>query len=213
LLLSEAELKQLLDGYEPFIGVRLNLAVFGEAVSGTTGTSNDVSNSVDRSLLRHLRSQADVIVTSGETARAEGLKPSKFAPLVVLTNAEDLTGLDALLHTAGASSVTLLTQQSNAQTLLLCANEANSSVKVSAAETLEPQAVLAWLQFQGYRRILVEFGPTLISLWSEANLIDEVCLTQTGLSAGLPAFLKGNWRLVHRSDLAAEGTSFLFDRL
>lgn len=219
-------LPNLFDHYQALDGVRLNIAVGqrGEVV-GESGTSKDVSNSDDRALLRHLRSLTDVIVTTGATARAEGLKPSKYAPLVVLTRSKTLEGLDSLVTASDASRCTLLTTDENATYLLSAISEIGSAIHVAAASQLEPAEVLSWLRSKGHKRILVEFGPQLTELYSDAGLIDEICLTETGLSAhafenqkqgdtsgavanSVPAFVRG--RFVQRFNVvdATIGTRF-----
>ena len=50
--------------------------------------SKEISNPADLQLLKRLRSLADVIVTTGKTARIENYIASKFAPIAVLTEDE-----------------------------------------------------------------------------------------------------------------------------
>ena len=52
---------------------------------GADGTSQSISNELDLQLLLALRSKCSVIVTTGATARAEGYKSSRFAPIAFLT--------------------------------------------------------------------------------------------------------------------------------
>ena len=52
---------------------------------GHDGSSKSISNQVDLQMLMALRSKADVICTTGKTARAESYKSSRFAPLAFLT--------------------------------------------------------------------------------------------------------------------------------
>ena len=54
---------------------------------GDNGDSKTIGNHVDLQLLLALRSKADVILTTGKTARAESYKSSRFAPLAFLTTA------------------------------------------------------------------------------------------------------------------------------
>ncbi len=63
---------------------------------GEAGSSSDLSSPFDLELLKSLRSQADCIVTTGKTARAENYKASKFAPIAFLTHSPDsLKGIPA----------------------------------------------------------------------------------------------------------------------
>lgn len=68
---------------------------FGE-FKGSDGTSGTIGNQLDLKMLIALRSIADVIVTTGATARAEQYKASRFAPIAFVTNnPEALTQLPA----------------------------------------------------------------------------------------------------------------------
>ena len=158
---NNVDLAALLGLYQPLVGVRLNLAIDAAgSVSGATGSSDDVSNALDRAVLVHLRKISDVIVTSGKTARAENLRASKHAPMVVLTQSGE--GLEHMLNGPDAKPVTLLVPGG------------------SLLADLHPRSVLTHLRAGECSQILLEFGPRLIALWSEAGLIDEVCLTVTG---------------------------------
>ena len=52
---------------------------------GLDGTSKSVGNQTDLQLLIALRSKASLIVTTGETARSEQYRPSRFAPIAFIT--------------------------------------------------------------------------------------------------------------------------------
>lgn len=58
-------------------------------IVGQEGNSSGIGNQVDLQLLMALRSKADVICTTGRTARAESYKASRFAPLAFLTKSRD----------------------------------------------------------------------------------------------------------------------------
>lgn len=53
------------------------------------GRSSDLSSSFDLELLKSLRSSADCIVTTGETARKESYKSSTYAPIAFITRDAD----------------------------------------------------------------------------------------------------------------------------
>lgn len=59
---------------------------------GDDGTSKPLSNSFDLSILLALRSKADLIVTTGETARAEEYRSSRFAPIAVISRSPQSLG-------------------------------------------------------------------------------------------------------------------------
>lgn len=70
----------------PFDGVR---ASFAASETGSfvdeQGSSRGISNPSDYEVHMRLRSQAEMILTTGATARAENYRSSKFAPIWVVT--------------------------------------------------------------------------------------------------------------------------------
>ncbi len=75
-----------LDSYQPFDGVRLNMIATpnGQFV-GQAGSSREISNPLDRSLIIKLRELSDVYVTGGNTFRSEGYKKPNHGTLAVIT--------------------------------------------------------------------------------------------------------------------------------
>ena len=75
------------DAYLPLIGLRANLVIDtdGNTSANPSQNSDSLTSELDRQLLKHLRSISDLIVTTGATFRAENLRPSKFAPMLVLS--------------------------------------------------------------------------------------------------------------------------------
>jgi hypothetical protein len=66
------------------------------------GKSSNISNAEDKETLIALRKAADVIVTTGKTARDENYRGSKHAPIAVLTkNPETLAELDLFTSAEG----------------------------------------------------------------------------------------------------------------
>lgn len=65
---------------------------------GKDGTSASLGNAKDLQMLIALRSKADVIVTTGATARAEQYKASRLAPILFITrNPDSLKALPAFI--------------------------------------------------------------------------------------------------------------------
>ncbi len=152
------------------------------AVSGHSGSSDDVSNATDRALLAHIRSISDVIVTTAATARAEHLRPSKFAPMVVLTQSGELHGLESLLSSTSELKPIVVVpshQLAKARDQLL---QAGQNAEVVGLLDLSPNQVIDFLNDQGFVKILLEGGPKLLASWTGNEAIDELCLTTTGLS-------------------------------
>lgn len=113
---------------------------------GLDGNSKGIGNQLDLQLLIALRSKADVIVTTGKTARAESYKASRFAPLAFVTKSRvSLLELPAVLEPGVHENIFL--------------------------EPLDGVQVFDWaneeLSKKGYTSILFEGGSSsLESLWS-----------------------------------------------
>ena len=138
---------------------------FNHVIKASAGSANSqqISNPLDRLILKVIRSQADLIVTSGKTAISENLKASRFAPLLVLTNNDEISF--AGLETPSTMPV---------------------FVTVNDRDWLNPSAkavgktqgnLVTWLrQFsKDYHKVVLETGPLLTR--SLAPLLNEACIT------------------------------------
>ena len=75
-------------------------------IVGQDGSSKGIGNQVDLQLLMALRSKADVICTTGRTARAESYKASRFAPLAFLTKSrESLSKISAVVEPGSHANI------------------------------------------------------------------------------------------------------------
>ena len=123
-------------------------------IAGEKGTSEDVTNATDRSLLLHLRSLADLIITDAATAAAERYRPSRFCNIEVWSRSGDFRGL----------------QESKPKEL---------SYGLSLQVVSDAEARIASLR-KSYKRILLETGPTLTKALSETRQVDFACISVTG---------------------------------
>jgi riboflavin biosynthesis pyrimidine reductase len=139
--------------YARLEGVRLSMVASASLkTSGPSLTSNDVSNSLDRELLKHLRSIADVAVSDVATAIVEGYRPSKLVAIELWTKFGNSRGL--------------VDQQAGVF----------KDFKIMKVD--DPIGQLQALR-QTYSSILLETGPTLTVQLAEAQAIDEACITVT----------------------------------
>jgi riboflavin biosynthesis pyrimidine reductase len=113
---------------------------------GRDGNSKGIGNQVDLQLLMALRSKADVICTTGKTARAEAYKASRFAPLAFLTKSkESLKQIPALIEPGPHENIFLLPQDAD-NAFIWAAGELNA---------------------KGLTSVLFEGGPSSLRvLWS-----------------------------------------------
>jgi riboflavin biosynthesis pyrimidine reductase len=142
----------LLGSYSMLAGIRLNMVIDRHLrTSGHSGTSRDISNSLDRELLVRLRKLSDIVITDAETAQVENYRPSAWAPIQVWSK----TGQFGELVTVAAS-------------------EEKQSLELVQVSNLEAQVTHTRQAFQS---ILLESGPTLSRELAKLGEIDELCLT------------------------------------
>lgn len=142
----------LLGSYSVLAGIRLNMVIDRDLrTSGRSGTSRDISNSLDRELLVRLRKLSDIVITDAVTAQAENYRPSAWVPIQVWSK----TGRFGELVTVAAS-------------------EAKQSLELVQVSNLEEQVDQIRQAFQS---ILLETGPTLSRELAKLGEIDELCLT------------------------------------
>jgi hypothetical protein len=139
--------------YSRINGVRLSMVANSSLqTSGVSRSSADVSTRLDRQLLKHLRSLADIAVTDVATAIAESYRPSKLVELEIWTKSGDARGLEDV--SAGEFRPLRVQQIDDAVVRLQTLRQTHSS-------------------------ILLETGPTVTKALASAQEIDEACLTVT----------------------------------
>lgn len=158
--------------YPEVRGLRVNF-VLGRN-SDLTSSSDGMTSQVDRALLKFIRSQSDLIVTTGKTARAENLSASNYANLLIITNSDEPFAIPATKSNKGLP--VMLTQR-------LETNYPNVSAG-AIGKIQEPitHFVTAFCRANSYTRPVLESGPTTIREFAKASLIAEMNLTVTGAS-------------------------------
>lgn len=129
---------------------------------GASGNSSGLGNDTDLSLLRFIRAQSEVVLTSGKTARADQISMPRSADLAVFTR----TSVEFLG----------LSPKKDQQLILIGTEQAAGF----------PEA-LGFLKSLGYRNIQVEFGVT--GFTSVLGQID-LCVISGKVAFGVEAFLK-----------------------
>lgn len=163
-------------------GWRLNFAVDAAGrYFGESSSSGDVSSELDRLLLGKLRSLADIIVTSGKTARLEKYRSSKHAPIAIFTVSGDLDAVPAIQGTQYFTPL-VLTPKSRVE--LVEQRLSDVDVRVIAFEAVDkanawPQAIADAVQGLGYQSPILESGPETNRDFVSAHVIDEICLSVT----------------------------------
>lgn len=161
-------------------GWRVNFAIDQSGASfGASGSSSDVSSALDRILLGRLRSQADVIVTSGKTARVEKYKSSKHAPIAIFTVSGNLDAVPAI---QGTQYFTPLVITPEASLEAVQATLSDVDVRIlpfdsNFDDAAWPLAVAQLIQHEGFQSPILESGGTTIRTFLECGVIDELCIT------------------------------------
>lgn len=158
------------------VRVRLNMitALTGSAV-GPDCTSETLTNRTDRAVLRTIRAHADAVVVGAASVRAEGYVVPRHARLAVLTTTGDLRG-----HRLGEDASRVLLVCPRARIDAVRARSGISDVDVLGVgdgDTLDPQDVIDALSLRSLDRLVCEGGPAVASLFADAGLIDEYCVT------------------------------------
>ncbi len=164
--------------------VRLNMVTtLTGAASGGDGTSDSITNRVDRAILATIRAHADAVVVGAQTVRAEGyVLPRSGATLAIVTSSGDI-GSD-LADQAVAQDVLdriLLLVPHDAVEAVAARTPALRSrivgLHAGAGSRIAPAAIVATLAQRGMHRLVCEGGTTLASQFLAATVVDELCVT------------------------------------
>ncbi|MHA7836601.1 MAG: pyrimidine reductase family protein [bacterium] len=206
------------------------------AVRGRVGA---LSDPVDRSLFRMLRSLADVVLVGAETVRAEdygrvrlseetqqarraaGRRP--LPRLAVVSRSLELD-VESRLFSSSVSSSVSSSAPGPRPILLTCEASdvgrrarlaAVADVMIAGESSVDLARALRGLRQQEDEIVLCEGGPALLGQMAEARLIDELCLTLSPVMGGdaLPVAISSATSDLTRFRLAqvlnAEDTLFL----
>ncbi len=171
--------------------LRLNLiATVTGGASGSDGTSETLTNPVDRRILGVIRQLADIVLIGAQSLRAELYVQPRRSRLAIVTASGDLGG-----HRIAAPE--------GDRPIVLCPPAARARVQetLPIAEILElqpgadgsipPVAMIAALRAAGFASIICEGGPSLAAQMLDAGLVDEFCLSTSPLVGGLPLPVTG----------------------
>ncbi|MFM6979852.1 MAG: dihydrofolate reductase family protein [Micrococcales bacterium] len=146
------------------------------------GTSRGISNEIDRASLISYRRQADVVLTTAVTARAERYRRMSTKALALVSRTGDFEGLEAL--------------NGDGLLVLIVGRQALKSTreKYSAKDTLiiglrkySPRKIRRALKIRGFRRIVLEAGPSFTDWFASGRALSELALTIVGLKSKFAA--------------------------
>ncbi len=167
--------------------LRVNLvADAAGSAAGWDGTSEPLSNRVDRAILGVIRRSGDVVLVGAESVRAEGYQLPRTVPLAVVTSSGDLSGHRIASPGSLPPRLRVLCPASAVERVRDTAVDAQIVVVPDVAGRLAPADIVAALRARGGDRIVCEGGPGLAGQLVAAGLVDELCLT-TSPSVGGPS--------------------------
>jgi riboflavin biosynthesis pyrimidine reductase len=174
--------------------VRLNLigTLSGSAV-GPDGTSETITNPVDRVILRVIRGLADVVLVGAASVRAEGYFVPRHAALAVVSRTGDFTGHRISRSGSGERGPLLvLCPQGSVRRARETMNDPAARIfpVPDVGGSLPAVAIVGALRDAGYSSIVAEGGPAIAAHLVTGGVIDEVCLTTSPQLNGarLPLF-------------------------
>ena len=195
--LDSTEGRVVLDGLyavpeSPWLRVNLIASVNGSA-AGADGTSESLTNRVDRRILGTIRRLSDAVLVGAQSVRTEGYFLPKTAPLAILTGSGDLTG-HRIPSDVAVGKVIVLCPSSAAAKVRSTLNAEHASIieldAIDSPAALDLTGAMGALRQLGYNNIVCEGGPTLAGRLIDARLVDEVCLSTSPQisSIAMPVF-------------------------
>jgi riboflavin biosynthesis pyrimidine reductase len=181
--------------------LRANMVTSLDGAATVKGRTGGLSGPADRQVFAMLRALADVILVGAGTARVERYGPvrpreegTRWAwlragrapspPIAVVTHKINLDLAGPLLAAPPGLARTIVITTEAAPPGRRAAVAATAELVVAGRESVDVRAAVGALTDRGYRHILAEGGPHLLSQLIEAGLLDELCLTLSPLLAG-----------------------------
>jgi riboflavin-specific deaminase-like protein len=214
--------------------VRANMLSSLDGGATDDGTSGGLAGPGDRAVFHRMRQEADVILVGAATVRIENYSgaqmsaaarqerqrrgQSEVPPIAVVTHHADLDH-DAKLFTRSEIPPLILTSRDTVADARHRLSTVADVIDASGQhpDRVDPTRVLQILDERGLRRILTEGGPSLLSLFIELDLLDELCVTIA------PILVGGNARRIvtgsgeahtrmRRSHLLTDAQGYLYTR-
>ena len=163
--------------YPKVEGLRFNFVI----ANGTNldASSDNSTNKLDRELLKFIRSQSDLIITTGKTARAENLTASKFAPMLILTTSSD--DLDIAAVQVNEGKPVYITQRLGTQ------YPSEKAIAIGGVQDQLPEFVDSFCRANNFKHSVLESGMETARIFVSSASINEVNLTLTNFTSKLDA--------------------------
>lgn len=174
--------------YPEGVWLRANMVASADGAATVEGRSGDLSGTADKLVFFLLRSLADVVLAGASTVRAERYRKVQpvdmwpqlragrpLPPIAVISRRLDLDLGSPLFASDGPRTILLTTEL--ADPARRASAERVADVVVAGSDAVTATAALGMLTKRGFRRILLEGGPSLLAQFVGAGLLDELCLT------------------------------------
>jgi riboflavin biosynthesis pyrimidine reductase len=176
--------EDLYDLYDaPGPRLRAGFVASVDGVIAVDGTSAALSSPADKAVFRALRTCADAVIVGAGTARDEDYGPVKHSPAAAAWRAahgrEPQTTLVVVSRRGDIPSTARFFEGPS-----LVAVPEGVSAPGETIPTVDPVELVKALQARGLTRLLCEGGPSLLTAFLEAGVVDELCLTTAALAAG-----------------------------
>lgn len=181
--------------------VRANMIASVDGGATSDGKSGDLGSDGDRAVFAALRELADVVVVGASTAQVENYSGVQFGaaerlarqrrgqaevpPIAVLTRSGHIDRDAKLFHRTEVTPLILTSSAAADDTR----QRLGALAEVLDASGEQPDSVdlrtaLDLLAERGLVRVLNEGGPGILGLFTEADLLDELCVTVAPLVLG-----------------------------
>ncbi len=190
--LEATDLPDLYDVAGPHL--RAGFVASADGTVAVDGASAPLQSPADLAVFRALRTVADAVLVGAGTARDEDYgrithRPeaaawraahgrSASSPLVVISRSGDLPATARLFDGAVIVAVP--------------EGVAVASSRAEVIRTIDPVALVAALHERGFTRLLCEGGPSLLTAFLSAGVVDELCLTTSPTLVGAGPQLLGD---------------------
>ena len=163
--------------YPKVEGLRFNFVIANGTNLDTS--SENSTNKLDRELLKFIRSQSDLIITTGKTARAENLTASKFAPMLILTTSSDDLNIAAVQVNEGKP--VYITQRLGTQ------YPSEKAIAIGVVQEQLPEFVDSFCRANSFKHSVLESGMETALIFASSGKINEVDLTLTNFTSKIDA--------------------------
>lgn len=181
--------------------VRANMISSLDGGATDDGKAGGLAGPGDRALFCRMRQETDVVLVGASTVRIENYSGAQMSvaqrqerhargqaelpPIAIVTHGADFDH-DAKIFTRTEVPPLIVTCRDTVEEASGRFGSLAEIIDASGAHTdrVDPAVMLAIFAERGLRRVLSEGGPSLISLLTEHDLLDELCITIAPILVG-----------------------------